>query len=471
MTLEEFKNQTNGKIFVELKGTAVSSFTDLTIPEGAETGPGYEMRNWASEKGILVFLSDIHRIFAKGMYYGCDPDQFDALSSRVTALGNSVTDILTNVATLQSDVTSLDGRVDELEGWTKEKATTIEKNVNDISTLTSNLAALQAQVNGLDPNHIDDGGSNAIQDAIDARISNLLGFSVKDEEHPDGTWNNTEEGGTVIQVIKNLKTSVSEFSNSLNNKADLIDFNTLAAKIGAGESLPWWSENPTEDNPNKTIVTVVNENKNSIQTLNTIVSGIPKFTIAVVPTLPTNTPENPISRTTIYLVPQQQTNPEEPQEGEEQQETQNNKEMFEEYIWVNKNAAKDGAEENWGWERLGSQFFNIETYVDQDTLNAIKQDLQNQITTIADQVNNSLEGRISTNETNIASLQELTQDLSDELHSLIENGVFKLTGSSIYTNDNKTSYIANDIADLQSGKLDVSALEWAVIGEQEQSGN
>ena len=51
MTVNDFKSQTTGKIFVELQGTAVSDFVSLTVPEGAEKGPGQEMREWATEKG------------------------------------------------------------------------------------------------------------------------------------------------------------------------------------------------------------------------------------------------------------------------------------------------------------------------------------------------------------------------------------------------------------------------------------
>ena len=114
MTLQEFTSQIAGKIFVELHSQeAVSSFTSLT--PAAEGGEGQAIRDAASTAGVIVFLSTINRIFAKGKYYGCDPEQFDTALANITTLQSGLQTLTGSIATLNETVASQGEDISDLQ--------------------------------------------------------------------------------------------------------------------------------------------------------------------------------------------------------------------------------------------------------------------------------------------------------------------------------------------------------------------
>ena len=492
MTLEEFQNLINGKIFIELTTTdAVSSFTAID-PSGEGTGEA--IRSEATTAGVLVFLKTINKIFARGTYYGISAADWNNIANRVTTIEtaiNSMGEPLANLAGIVAGHTAdIATHTKVLNGdpTVEVPEDTSAANYETLKTqhdgLISRVNAAWAAIKVIDPSGGDITG--AIESLVDNRLDNVLDGRIADYLTTNDyvtetdlsnyltTNNYLQEADvtTIRQGLTGLQTAVSNLQTDVATKADADDLSSLIGLIGADNI------NDAAWGKTSTMVTVVNELNNTTSTLQSTVSGlesaitgIPKFSIKVVDNLPT---EN-IETSTIYLK----------KSPDAEQDTND---LFTEYIYINKNA---GHEEDidpdtqqpigprWEWEKLGRQVFKMDQYLDSDAVHAITDPLVSYINQIQGSITAETAGKIQQNENNIATLQTTLGSLQTTLGSLQtavtaiqtslakftdENGDFNLTGEDINTTSAQDSLtIAEEIANLSENKLDKTAITWAVL--------
>lgn len=428
MTLEQFQTAINGKLFIELNSqSTVSTFTDNT------TEPN-QFRVAADNAGVLVFLTTIKKIYAKGYYYGGDFDailpRIVTLEGQIKSLGTPLENLVSRVAKNESDITDINGLIGDAQAADSilGKIANIE---NELKTIT---------------------GGQTVADAVDSYLAKTLDGKVAEL----GYLKSTDKKFT------DLSSAVTAVQNALADKAAQADFSALVAKLGTDN----WNQST-----DGTVVTVINNLRQSTQTLqsdysalsNTI-SGIPRFQIQVCE-LNTDTKLPSISNpdpATIYLCP----SPADEAEG--------NTDMYTEWIYINRNAGKYDTQEppqplapDYKWEKLGRQAFKMNNYLDKDQIDAIVTDLTTYINQKVEGLTAEKIAQITTNQTNIGNLQTAVQAIQQSLAILLDSdGHFLLTGEDIKTTkDSNSQTIATDIATLKSGKLDTTAINWVIISE------
>ena len=428
MTLEQFQTAINGKLFIELNSqSTVSTFTDNT------TEPN-QFRVAADNAGVLVFLTTIKKIYAKGYYYGGDFDailpRIVTLEDQIKSLGTPLENLVSRVTKNESDITDINGLIGDAQAADSilGKIANIE---NELKTIT---------------------GGQTVSDAVDSYLATTLDGKVAEL----GYLKSTDKEFT------DLSSAVTAVQNALADKAAQADFSALVAKLGTDD----WNQST-----DGTVVTVINNLRQSTQTLqsdysalsNTI-SGIPRFQIQVCE-LNTDTKLPSISNpdpATIYLCP----SPADEAEG--------NTDMYTEWIYINRNAGKYDTQEppqplapDYKWEKLGRQAFKMNNYLDKDQIDAIVNDLTTYIDQKVEGLTAEKIAQITTNQTNIGNLQTAVQAIQQSLAILLDSdGHFLLTGEDIKTTkDSNSQTIATDIATLKSGKLDTTAINWVIISE------
>lgn len=428
MTLEQFQTAINGKLFIELNSqSTVSTFTDNT------TEPN-QFRVAADNAGVLVFLTTIKKIYAKGYYYGGDFDailpRIVTLEEQITSLGTPLENLVSRVAKNESDITDINALIGDAQAADSilGKIANIE---NELKTIT---------------------GGQTVSDAVDSYLAKKLDGKVAEL----GYLKSTDKEFT------DLSSAVTAVQNALADKAAQADFSALVAKLGTDD----WNQST-----DGTVVTVINNLRQSTQSLQTdysalsnAISGIPRFQIQVCE-LNTDTKLPSISNpdpATIYLCP----SPADEAEG--------NTDMYTEWIYINRNAGKYDTQEppqplapDYKWEKLGRQAFKMNNYLDKDQIDAIVKDLTTYINQKVEGLTAEKIAQITTNQTNIGNLQTAVQAIQQSLSILLDSdGHFLLTGEDIKTTkDSNSQTIATDIATLKSGKLDTTAINWVIISE------
>lgn len=428
MTLEQFQTAINGKLFIELNSqSTVSTFTDNT------TEPN-QFRVAADNAGVLVFLTTIKKIYAKGYYYGGDFDailpRIVTLEDQIKSLGTPLENLVSRVAKNESDITDINALIGDAQAADSilGKIANIE---NELKTIT---------------------GGQTVSDAVDSYLATTLDGKVAEL----GYLKSTDKEFT------DLSSAVTAVQNALADKAAQADFSALVAKLGTDD----WNQST-----DGTVVTVINNLRQSTQSLQTdysalsnAISGIPRFQIQVCE-LNTDTKLPSISNpdtATIYLCP----SPADEAEG--------NTDMYTEWIYINRNAGKYDTQEppqplapDYKWEKLGRQAFKMNNYLDKDQIDAIVGDLTKYIDQKVEGLTAEKIAQITTNQTNIGNLQTAVQAIQQSLSILLDSdGHFLLTGEDIKTTkDSNSQTIATDIATLKSGKLDTTAINWVIISE------
>lgn len=428
MTLEQFQTAINGKLFIELNSqSTVSTFTDNT------TEPN-QFRVAADNAGVLVFLTTIKKIYAKGYYYGGDFDailpRIVTLEDQIKSLGTPLENLVSRVAQNESDITDINALIGDAQAADSilGKIANIE---NELKTITD---------------------GQTVADAVDSYLATTLDGKVAEL----GYLKSTDKKFT------DLSSAVTAVQNALADKAAQADFSALVAKLGTDD----WNQST-----DGTVVTVINNLRQSTQSLQTdysalsnAISGIPRFQIQVCE-LNTDTKLPSISNpdpATIYLCP----SPADEAEG--------NTDMYTEWIYINRNAGKYDTQEppqplapDYKWEKLGRQAFKMNNYLDKDQIDAIVGDLTKYIDQKVEGLTAEKIAQITTNQTNIGNLQTAVQAIQQSLSILLDSdGHFLLTGEDIKTTkDSNSQTIATDIATLKSGKLDTTAINWVIISE------
>ena len=428
MTLEQFQTAINGKLFIELNSqSTVSTFTDNT------TEPN-QFRVAADNAGVLVFLTTIKKIYAKGYYYGGDFDailpRIVTLEDQIKSLGTPLENLVSRVAKNESDITNINGLIGDAQAADSilGKIANIE---NELKTIT---------------------GGQTVSDAVDSYLATTLDGKVTEL----GYLKSTDKEFT------DLSSAVTAVQNALADKAAQADFSALVAKLGTDD----WNQSTSG-----TVVSVINNLRQSTQTLQTdysalsnTISGIPRFQIQVCE-LNTDTKLPSISNpdpATIYLCP----SPADEAEG--------NTDMYTEWIYINRNAGKYDTQEpphplapDYKWEKIGRQAFKMNNYLDKDTINKMLDDLKTYVNQQVEGLTAEKIAQITTNQTNIGNLQTAVQAIQQSLSILLDSeGHFLLTGEDIKTTkDSNSQTIATDIATLKSGKLDTTAINWVIISE------
>ena len=428
MTLEQFQTAINGKLFIELNSqSTVSTFTDNT------TEPN-QFRVAADNAGVLVFLTTIKKIYAKGYYYGGDFDailpRIVTLEDQIKSLGTPLENLVSRVAKNESDINNINGLIGDAQAADSilGKIANIE---NELKTIT---------------------GGQTVSDAVDSYLATTLDGKVTEL----GYLKSTDKEFT------DLSSAVTAVQNALADKAAQVDFSALVAKLGTDD----WNQSTSG-----TVVSVINNLRQSTQSLQTdysalsnTISGIPRFQIQVCE-LNTDTKLPSISNpdpATIYLCP----SPADEAEG--------NTDMYTEWIYINRNAGKYDTQEppqplapDYKWEKIGRQAFKMNNYLDKDTINKMLDDLKTYVDQQVEGLTAEKIAQITTNQTNIGNLQTAVQAIQQSLSILLDSeGHFLLTGEDIKTTkDSNSQTIATDIATLKSGKLDTTAINWVIISE------
>lgn len=426
MNVSDFSNE---KLFVLIKTWAdANAFT--SNPLGTN-----EYRTAANNSGVLVFIEPLKKIYARGSYYGIGSEEWQEYANKVDALNTAVTEMLGSLASLQSAVATNTTNIGHLpyEYEDEETHETIQVPgaglINDVAELTGRVTELE----------------NAIEDL-------------------------SPEGKTLVEMIEDTVTekmgdyvTLEDFNNALADKADKAEFDSFVTEVTSTL---------------ETLEGNVSTNTEAINSLTQIVSGIPKFGIKIVPSLPSakipdgqggekwniydeNTNPDGISLTTIYLVKR------------DAQSDQAQDEVFTEYIFVEQTGQNNV--NTYAWEKLGSQFFQINNYYTIDEMNdAIKDAIEEavgdaltdpdieegsnwyaalkaQIKENADNIETNA-GNITDNANAITALQNLLYTIDEN-----QNKIWKFTGEDILTHPNGESTIAQDIDSLY-GKI-----QWQII--------
>lgn len=371
-------------------------------------------RNAALEEGVIVFLPTINKIWARNSYYGVSESDITSIQSSLTSYGNSISELTTLLGELTGIV---QGHTDTLSSYSD----TISEHTLQITNILSDISDIQTFLGDIPNNKT---LSTVIDELIDSSLESALGDYV----------------------------TLSELTTALQNKADATEFNTFKTNLLARLN--------QFDNENATLETVIQNIKNSI-------SGIPKFNIVTVENRAAlNNIQNP-SSSTIYIIPK--TNEDD------------NEEVFTEFIWINKNFGKTDPEtgeplpESYGWEKLGSQVFSINTIVSKEELMEALEEIGGQIEGKAPA---SLESTVNQNSTAIQNIQTTLSGLQTTINSLNNalnslNNLIDSEGNIIFTGEDikttsqlNSNTIAEDISSLNSTKLDIDAINWVIINNE-----
>lgn len=466
MDKQQFTELINGKYFVEINNTsALLQFTN-------NDQDGQDLRNIATNAGVLVFLRDINKIFVRGVYYGISNEDWTALSTKVNELDQTIQSMGTPLANLAGLVATNKTNL--------EKLTTLVgagELAEGASTILTRISSLETEID-----HITGGTTldDAVNDLVDLRLNEVLDSKIETYLTNNEYVTETDlESYATNEDLGTIRTNLTTLQTALDQKAAASDFNNLVALVGAGSL-----SEANLGGSNKTIITVVNELSNTTQTLtqdlsdlNNLVSGIPKFDIQVKDSIPTITNgELPsgISLTTVYLVVSPADEQDPKQEG-----SSTSDEMYTEYICIDINAGKTDPETGqplspyYKWEKLGRQAFKMSQYMNSEQIQAITDDLDERLQSLVEGLNGTSLSQVNTNKQNIETLQTTVSGLQtsitnieNRLQNIIgANGEFLLTGEDINTTASGTTTIAEDIQSLKNNKVDKTSLNWVIISE------
>lgn len=466
MDKQQFTELINGKYFVEINNTsALLQFTN-------NDQDGQDLRNIATNAGVLVFLRDINKIFVRGVYYGISNEDWTALSTKVNELDQTIQSMGTPLANLAGLVATNKTNL--------EKLTTLVgagELAEGASTILTRISSLETQISAIT------GGTtldDAVNDLVDLRLNEVLDSKIETYLTNNEYVTETDlESYATNEDLGTIRTNLTTLQTALDQKAAASDFNNLVALVGAGSL-----SEANLGGSNKTVITVVNELSNTTQTLtqdlsdlNNLVSGIPKFDIQVKDSIPTITNgELPsgISLTTVYLVVSPADEQDPKQEG-----SSTSDEMYTEYICIDINAGKTDPETGqllspyYKWEKLGRQAFKMSQYMNSEQIQAITDDLDERLQSLVEGLNGTSLSQVNTNKQNIETLQTTVSGLQtsitnieNRLQNIIgANGEFLLTGEDINTTASGTTTIAEDIQSLKNNKVDKTSLNWVIISE------
>ena len=429
------------KIYVLIK-QAADVITFLTNAEGTSTN---DYKTAANTNGVIVFLEPVGRIWAKNGLYGIGSDQFSELETLVQTLDTAVDELTTSLGTLEQQVSTNTDNIGNLPD-TSDPENPIEGSglLGDVYELLADVAELQDRINDLDP----DGNLGNLEEAIAAAV---------DAKIAEADLVNT----TALNTALADKADDAEFQQFKDDVVDRLD----------------------------DVEELAGTNSQAITVLQNVVSGIPKFSIEILPgtTLPpTHILDENDQPTADWNIYDEQTNP----NGIKlhtiylmrRTSEQDTNEIFTEYIFVH-----DGNE--YKWEKLGSQYFTINNYYTSEEVNeAIQEAIENAVgdalgdddiaegstwyQTLKDAIQQNADdiaanagdiatnaSDIATNASDIAALQTNLTNLTNLLYSLDENQqrVWNFTGDDILTHAGGTTTIGEDIDTLYN------KIDWNVI--------
>jgi len=466
MDKQQFTELINGKYFVEINNTsALLQFTN-------NDQDGQDLRDIATNAGVLVFLRDINKIFVRGVYYGISNEDWTALSTKVDELDQTIQSMGTPLANLAGLVATNKTNIENLTALVGASEL-----AEGASTILTRISSLETQIGAMT------GGTtlgDAVNDLVDSRLNEVLDSKIETYLTNNEYVTETDlESYATNEDLGTIRTNITTLQTALDQKAAASDFNNLVALVGAGSL-----SEANLGGSNKTVITVVNELSNTTQTLtqdlsdlNNLVSGIPKFDIQVKDSIPTITNgELPsgISLTTVYLVVSPVDEQDPKQEG-----SSTSDEMYTEYICIDINSGKTDPETGqplspyYKWEKLGRQAFKMSQYMNSEQIQAITDDLDERLQSLVEGLNGTSLSQVNTNKQNIEALQTTVNGLQtsitnieNRLQNIIgANGEFLLTGEDINTTSSGTTTIAQDIQSLKDNKVDKTSLNWVIISE------
>lgn len=466
MDKQQFTELINGKYFVEINNTsALLQFTN-------NDQDGQDLRDIATNAGVLVFLRDINKIFVRGVYYGISNEDWTALSTKVDELDQTIQSMGTPLANLAGLVATNKTNIENLTALVGASEL-----AEGASTILTRISSLETQISAMT------GGTtlgDAVNDLVDSRLNEVLDSKIETYLTNNEYVTETDlESYATNEDLGTIRTNITTLQTALDQKAAASDFNNLVALVGAGSL-----SEANLGGSNKTVITVVNELSNTTQTLtqdlsdlNNLVSGIPKFDIQVKDSIPTITNgELPsgISLTTVYLVVSPVDEQDPKQEG-----SSTSDEMYTEYICIDINSGKTDPETGqplspyYKWEKLGRQAFKMSQYMNSEQIQAITDDLDERLQSLVEGLNGTSLSQVNTNKQNIEALQTTVNGLQtsitnieNRLQNIIgANGEFLLTGEDINTTSSGTTTIAQDIQSLKDNKVDKTSLNWVIISE------
>ena len=466
MDKQQFTELINGKYFVEINNTsALLQFTN-------NDQDGQDLRDIATNAGVLVFLRDINKIFVRGVYYGISNEDWTDLSTKVDELDQTIQSMGTPLANLAGLVATNKTNIENLTALVGASEL-----AEGASTILTRISSLETQIGAMT------GGTtlgDAVNDLVDSRLNEVLDSKIETYLTNNEYVTETDlESYATNEDLGTIRTNITTLQTALDQKAAASDFNNLVALVGAGSL-----SEANLGGSNKTVITVVNELSNTTQTLtqdlsdlNNLVSGIPKFDIQVKDSIPTITNgELPsgISLTTVYLVVSPVDEQDPKQEG-----SSTSDEMYTEYICIDINSGKTDPETGqplspyYKWEKLGRQAFKMSQYMNSEQIQAITDDLDERLQSLVEGLNGTSLSQVNTNKQNIEALQTTVNGLQtsitnieNRLQNIIgANGEFLLTGEDINTTSSGTTTIAQDIQSLKDNKVDKTSLNWVIISE------
>lgn len=466
MDKQQFTELINGKYFVEINNTsALLQFTN-------NDQDGQDLRDIATNAGVLVFLRDINKIFVRGVYYGISNEDWTDLSTKVDELDQTIQSMGTPLANLAGLVATNKTNIENLTALVGASEL-----AEGASTILTRISSLEIQISRMT------GGTtlgDAVNDLVDSRLNEVLDSKIETYLTNNEYVTETDlESYATNEDLGTIRTNITTLQTALDQKAAASDFNNLVALVGAGSL-----SEANLGGSNKTVITVVNELSNTTQTLtqdlsnlNNLVSGIPKFDIQVKDSIPTITNgELPsgISLTTVYLVVSPVDEQDPKQEG-----SSTSDEMYTEYICIDINSGKTDPETGqplspyYKWEKLGRQAFKMSQYMNSEQIQAITDDLDERLQSLVEGLNGTSLSQVNTNKQNIEALQTTVNGLQtsitnieNRLQNIIgANGEFLLTGEDINTTSSGTTTIAQDIQSLKDNKVDKTSLNWVIISE------
>ena len=360
--LEDFKEQIKDKLFISIESSQdLLKFTKLDTD-------GANLRNAATNANVIVFLPTINKIWARNAYYGISEGEYNELSSRLSSLESQIQEFGTTLSNNTTNITNLIQLIGE------NKDSNNNPIINNENGIIGELAKYNIDINSL----IELVGEN--KDSNDNPIINNANGIIGEIVSLRNSIASLTPGGTDFSTLVD-----SAVNNALNNQLE----NALSLS--------------------NTIITI----NNSLTQLQQRVNKIPFMSLQVVNDLPTSN----ISTNTIYL------------KRSDQSADPDNNEIFTEYIYINLNENKKNpetgqdAEEEWGWESLGRQYFNVKNYLElsNDDFDQIRANIEESIRTIQIELNNSNIAQIAINTNNISNLQTVKLDKDNLKWTILDN--------------------------------------------------
>lgn len=347
----------------------------------------------------------------------------------------SISSINTEITGIKTNVSNLDNEISEVETLTLSFAPKEAENYTKALSMASSLAVgVIIDIKNSEKIENSDGTSTTYSDGL---------YIVESSDPVSIKFLSTSTGSDSDSGIDGLNIRVETLEKDVIKSAVITDGTNQIGSYSVANNVLLVAHDDTFDIDSQSVKALTHRALAAkFKTLESTISGIPKFKVSVVDELPTAE----ISTSTIYLKKNSQT-------------TTNN--LYTEYIYVER------SKDNWSWEKLGEQSLEINDMVTQEQLsNAIAIALKDYMK--SDELKTYISEQLTTVQDNILTTVSTTYATKEKVNEIAAT-VDKIDGkldTYLLKDEAASTYLTkSNAAETYLSKIDAENMGWMTEGE------